>query len=75
MDSRVERFDAGGDDYLTKPFAFVELSTRVNALGRRREDGSSSESEQMVLRYGDLSLDLLSRKCERQGKAIDLMSN
>ena len=39
VDSRVEGFDAGGDDYLTKPFAFVELSARVAALGRRRDGG------------------------------------
>ncbi|WP_298260253.1 response regulator transcription factor [uncultured Litoreibacter sp.] len=73
VDARVEGFEAGGDDYLTKPFAFVELSARVSALGRRR-DGAQMEQEQTVLRYGDLTLDLLSRQCDRQGTAIDLMA-
>lgn len=74
IDSRVEGFEAGGDDYLTKPFAFAELSARVNALGRRREAMGGEEAEQTVLRYKDLSLDLLSRRCERQGQAIELMA-
>ena len=74
VDSRVEGFEAGGDDYLTKPFAFVELSARVNALGRRREGTTSESSEPTVLRFGDLSLDLLARQCERQGQTIDLMA-
>ncbi|WP_368185382.1 winged helix-turn-helix domain-containing protein [Aestuariibius sp. HNIBRBA575] len=74
VDARVEGFDAGGDDYLTKPFAFVELSARVSALGRRRDGGESEEAAQTVLRHGDLSLDLLSRRCERQGQGIDLMA-
>ena len=74
VDARVEGFEAGGDDYLTKPFAFAELSARVGALGRRREGGETSETAATVLRYGDLTLDLLSRRCERQGAAIDLMA-
>lgn len=74
VDARVEGFEAGGDDYLTKPFAFAELSARVNALGRRRDSSDSSDPVQTVLRYGDLSLDLLSRRCERQGQTIELMA-
>ena len=74
VDARVEGFEAGGDDYLTKPFAFVELSARVNALGRRREGAASETSEPTVLRFGDLSLDLLARHCERQGQTIELMA-
>ncbi|MEL7111426.1 MAG: response regulator transcription factor [Pseudomonadota bacterium] len=73
VDARVEGFEAGGDDYLTKPFAFAELSARVGALGRRR-DATSAEPELTVLRHADLTLDLLSRECERQGQAIDLMA-
>jgi two-component system OmpR family response regulator len=74
VDARVEGFDASGDDYLTKPFAFAELSARVNALGRRRDSNGTSTTEPTTLRYGDLSLDLLARRCERQGQAIDLMA-
>lgn len=74
VDARVEGFEAGGDDYLTKPFAFAELSARVIALGRRRDGGETAAAAPTVLRYGDLSLDLLSRRCERQGQALDLMA-
>ncbi len=74
IDARVEGFEAGGDDYLTKPFAFAELSARVNALSRRRDGSDRAASEQTVLRHGDLSLDLLARRCERQGQQIDLMA-
>ncbi len=74
VDARVEGFEAGGDDYLTKPFAFAELSARVNALGRRRDASETTSAAPTVLRYGDLSLDLLARTCERQGHAIDLMA-
>ena len=71
VDARVEGFDAGGDDYLTKPFAFAELSARVGALGRRRESATPA-AEQTVLRVGDLTLDLIGRRCERGGQAIEL---
>ncbi|MBV6657398.1 MAG: response regulator transcription factor [Devosiaceae bacterium] len=74
VDSRVEGFDAGGDDYLTKPFAFAELSARVNALGRRREGPTSAGSEPTELRFADLSLNLLSRQCERAGQPIELLA-
>lgn len=74
VDARVEGFEAGGDDYLTKPFAFAELSARVSALGRRRDGSDTHETIQTELRYGDLKLDLLSRRCERQGQVIDLMA-
>lgn len=73
VDARVEGFEAGGDDYLPKPFAFVELSARVNALGRRAT-GAEAEARETTLTYSDLTLDLLSRKCERQGHQIDLVA-
>ena len=74
VDARVEGFDAGGDDYLTKPFAFVELSARVSALGRRRDGPDRTDAEQTMLRYGDLSLNLLARSCQRDGQEIELMA-
>lgn len=74
VDARVEGFEAGGDDYLTKPFAFAELSARVGALGRRREGADVSEPGRTTLRYADLTLDLLARRCERQGQPIELMA-
>lgn len=74
IDARVEGFEAGGEDYLTKPFAFAELSARVSALGRRRDGGETTQAGQTVLSYADLTLDLLSRRCARQGTPIDLMA-
>lgn len=74
VDARVEGFDAGGDDYLTKPFAFAELSARVGALGRRGDSAGAGQAEAMVLRHGDLSLDLLARTCQRQDQQIELMA-
>ena len=68
LDDRVTGLDAGGDDYLVKPFALSELAARVNALGRR----PSLASTDAVLRTGDLEMDLLKRTVTRQGKAIDL---
>lgn len=68
VDDRVRGLQAGGDDYLTKPFAFAELLARVQALLRRA--GGTPEPTRLVV--GDLSLDLLSRKVERTGTALDL---
>ncbi len=68
VDDRVKGLQAGGDDYLTKPFAFAELLARVQALLRR----SAGTTEPTRLIVGDLTLDLLSRKVERAGKAIEL---
>jgi DNA-binding response OmpR family regulator len=68
VDDRVRGLQAGGDDYLTKPFAFAELLARVQALVRR----ATRAPEPTTLTVGDLSLDLLSRKVERAGTPIDL---
>jgi len=68
VDDRVKGLQAGGDDYLTKPFALAELLARVQAVIRRAR--GTPESPQLVL--GDLVLDRLTRRVERQGRAIDL---
>jgi len=68
VDDRVKGLQAGGDDYLTKPFAFAELLARVQALLRRA--GGTPELTRLAL--GELSLDLLSRKVERSGTTLDL---
>ena len=68
VDDRVRGLQAGGDDYLTKPFAFAELLARVEALARRRR----GEGPVTRLSTGDLELDLLSREVRRAGQRIDL---
>ncbi|HYT66919.1 MAG TPA: response regulator transcription factor [Vicinamibacterales bacterium] len=68
VDDRVRGLQAGGDDYLTKPFDFAELLARVQALIRR----ASGTPEPTRLVVGDLSLDLLTRKVHRGAHAIDL---
>jgi two-component system OmpR family response regulator len=70
VDDRVKGLQAGGDDYLTKPFAFSELLARVQALIRR----STNTSEPTRLVVGDLTLDLLNREVTRAGGKIDLQS-
>ena len=68
VDERVKGLKAGGDDYLTKPFAFAELLARVEALARR----GKSEGPVTKLVVEDLELDLLSRQVKRAGQKIDL---
>ena len=68
VDDRVRGLQAGGDDYLTKPFAFAELLARVQALVRR----ASRTPEPTTLTVEDLVLDLLSRRVTRGGTAVDL---
>jgi heavy metal response regulator len=68
VDDRVRGLHAGGDDYLTKPFAFAELLARVQALLRRASGSASATS----LRVADLELDLLKREARRGGTRIDL---
>jgi two-component system OmpR family response regulator len=69
IDDRVRGLRAGGDDYLVKPFAFVELLARVEALARR----SDTVVKETVLRVGDLQLDLVTRKVSRNGREIELL--
>jgi DNA-binding response OmpR family regulator len=68
VDDRVRGLQAGGDDYLTKPFAFAELLARVQALVRR----ASRAPEPTTLTVDDLALDLLTRKVTRAGTVIEL---
>jgi two-component system, OmpR family, response regulator len=68
VDDRVRGLRAGGDDYLTKPFAIVELVARIEALLRR-----PTESRDTTLRVGPLELDLLARTARRGDRAIDLL--
>jgi two-component system, OmpR family, response regulator len=68
VDDRVRGLQAGGDDYLTKPFAFAELLARVQALVRR----ATRAPEPTTLTVDDVVLDLLSRRVTRGGKPIDL---
>jgi two-component system OmpR family response regulator len=68
VDDRVKGLKAGGDDYLTKPYAFVELLARIDALMRRRQPSAVKTR----LQVGDLELDLLTRAAKRAETAIDL---
>jgi two-component system, OmpR family, response regulator len=68
VDDRVRGLQSGGDDYLTKPFAFAELLARVQALVRR----ATRAPEPSTLTIRDLTLDLLSRRVTRGGTPIEL---
>ncbi|MBJ7413058.1 MAG: response regulator transcription factor [Phenylobacterium sp.] len=68
VDNRVKGLRAGGDDYLTKPFAFSELVARIEALGRRK--GVVQETTELSL--ADLQMNLITRTVTRRGQAIDL---
>src|SRR5580765_8137742 len=68
VDDRVQGLQSGGDDYLTKPFAFAELLARVQALVRR----ATRAPEPTTLTVDDVVMDLLSRKVIRAGKPLDL---
>ena len=68
VDDRVRGLQGGGDDYLTKPFAFSELLARVQALIRR----ATQSPEATKLTAGDVSLDLVSREVTRAGERVEL---
>jgi two-component system OmpR family response regulator len=68
VDDKVRGLKAGGDDYLTKPFAFAELLARVEGIARR----GKGEGPTTKLVAGDLEMDLLARAVKRGGKKIDL---
>jgi len=69
LNDKLENFDAGADDYLTKPFAFAELLVRVKALLRR-----TPATRANVLRVADLELDRLTQQVRRGGKRVELTS-
>ena len=68
VDDRVRGLRAGGDDYLTKPFATLELTARIEALLRR-----PAESRDTVMQVGPLELDLIERTAKRGDRTIDLL--
>ncbi len=68
VDERVRGLQAGGDDYLVKPFAFSELLARLQALVRR----GAAATEPTLLAVGDLTMDLLRREVRRRNRRIDL---
>lgn len=67
LQDRITGLDRGADDYLTKPFALDELRARVRALLRRNKGGVST-----ILKFSDLSIDLVERTCSRGPRRIDL---
>lgn len=67
LDDKVKGLDAGADDYLTKPFAFKELNSRIHALIRRSKHESSP-----ILKFSDIELDPISHTIKRSGKNIKL---
>jgi two-component system OmpR family response regulator len=71
VEERVKGLQSGGDDYLTKPFAFSELLARLEALVRR---ATERPAEQTVLKVADLELNLLTRKAKRAGRNIPLQN-
>ncbi|MBZ0087879.1 MAG: response regulator transcription factor [Thermomonas sp.] len=70
VDHRVEGLRAGADDYLVKPFAFSELSARIDGIVRRTR--SDDDGTPIRLHCGSLELDLLAREARREGRRIEL---
>lgn len=71
VDDRVKGLRAGGDDYLVKPFAFSELTARIEALNRRNNKAVDTET---ILKAQDVELNLLTREAYRAGKEITLQA-
>lgn len=71
LDERVRGLRAGGDDYLTKPFEFIELTARLDALTRRR--ARAGDVRENRLRIGNLDIDLLKRHVRRGERQIELV--
>lgn len=69
LQDRIDGLRAGGDDYLVKPFAFTELTARLEALARR----PAIQKQETCLRVGDAEMDLLARSVQRAGTVIDLL--
>src|ERR1700760_3968667 len=69
VDARVRGLRAGGDDYLTKPFAPDEMAARVEVLLRRKR----APTPETVLRVGDMELDLIGRRASRGGEVLELL--
>jgi heavy metal response regulator len=72
VDDRIKGLQAGGDDYMVKPFSFSELLARVQALLRRATGTADSEATRLIV--GDLSMNLLSREVLRAGKRLELQA-
>jgi two-component system OmpR family response regulator len=72
VDDRIKGLQAGGDDYLVKPFAFSELLARLQALLRRASSTLTAEPTRLVI--GDLSINLLSREVVRAGERLNLQA-
>lgn len=73
LDERVQGLKAGGDDYLCKPFEFIELTARIDALTRRRYIQQDTEPTSNKLIIGDLEIDLLKREVKRGTRDINLV--
>jgi DNA-binding response OmpR family regulator len=73
VEDRIAGLQAGGDDYLGKPFAISELTARIQAL-IRRATVTTTPSEPTILSHGDLTLNLLTREVHRGGQKIELQA-